>query len=135
MGMGLKGLLGAMALVAVSMAYEPVAVAQDETLPTLQEATLDVYYGDSGDFFKRRSLLNQIKNILGPFPELRLERDSDEINEFFVEISDLQNSSDPTLRVPDLASPYNSSLLLLPTPQSGSRAIGSELLFEQVPLR
>jgi hypothetical protein len=41
----------------------------------------------------------------------------------------LQNTADPTLRVPDLANPYNSSLLTMPSSQVP--LVGTEFIFER----
>jgi hypothetical protein len=44
-----------------------------------------------------------------------------------------QGESDPTIRVPDLANPFNTSLMLLPSTQTGGRVVGTEFIFENRP--
>jgi hypothetical protein len=63
------------------------------------------------------------------FPDRELEWDANATATAFQELMLLQNTADPTLRVPDLANPYNSSLLTMPSSQVP--LVGTEFIFER----
>lgn len=112
-------------------------------LETIPEAFNRAFFQDSGDFYQNRSIQRQISYIIGPglpggagFPELELERDAKRINRLYNELLELQVSSDPVLRTPDLPNPYDTSLRLISGPRRfGTRLEGSEFIFDTVPPR
>ena len=130
---GFYTLLGTLSLVACFAGTAPAASAQQ----TVLEATEDIIERRSGNFFKNRSRFSQINFItgLGGFPDQRLNRDAAALGEAYDELMMLQTQNTATIRVPDLPSPYTSSVQLLPTSQFNSRVIGSELNFEPLPRR
>ena len=84
-----------------------------------------------------RAIWSQIDFMTGwgGFPDQRLHGDSAALSESVEELFVLQTQNTPTMRVPDLANPYTTSVQLLPTSQFNSRVIGSELNFEPLPRR
>jgi hypothetical protein len=145
MGIKLKGLLSAVVMAAASTVIATEASAQQvgEPEPTVLEVLDEISYAHSGDYYRNRTYLRQADYILGfgwfgaaSFPELEGERDAEAIEAAYNELMFLQTRNTPTLRVPDLRSPYNTSVQLLPVSQvGGSRVVGSELNFEPLPRR
>lgn len=100
---------------------EPIA-GESNRLLTLDEAFVQAFFRESGDFYANRQLPGQFKYIFGPgipgragFPDLEIERDAQRINRVYQAALEQQNSSDPVLRTPDLPNPYDTSILRLPT--------------------
>jgi hypothetical protein len=130
MGIQLNHISGlTLALLAAAAVVAPVGSAQDappETIPTAVNGLLSTY---SGDYYRNRGIARQANRIIGfSFPERELDWDADATAAAVRDIWRLQNTVDPTLRVPDLATPFSSSLQTLPTGQAP--AIGSEFIFE-----
>lgn len=134
--------LGA-AAIAATTAWGMPATAQDAprteaaNIPTAME---ELFFGNSGTYFYNRTAWRQANYILGfggldsaAFPEREIEWDAEAIHRAYLYLMNEQNSSDPTIRVPDLYNPYNTSVQLLPTAQYGSRVSGSEFVFERIP--
>ncbi len=117
--------------------YEPIR------LVPVNEAFNRAFFRESGDYYYSRTIPSQIQYIIGPglpgratFPDLVLERDAERINELYNDVLDQQVSSDPVIRTPDLANPFNASLRLQPgAARVGSRVEGSEFIFETLPPR
>ncbi|WP_017298443.1 hypothetical protein [Nodosilinea nodulosa] len=130
MGIQLNHISGlTLALLAMAAVAAPAGHAQDTTPQTIPAAMDDLVTNYSGDFFRNRGIVRQGKRILGlDFPERSLEWDSNATAAAVRDIMALQNTSDPTIRVPDLATPYSSSLLTMPT--SSAPYVGSEFVFE-----
>lgn len=143
--MKLKGLVfGAAVAIATLSAMATRANAQNAAVnePTVLETLDDISTRHSGDYASDRSIFRQTAHIFGfgvpgrtAFPELELDRNSNGLLEAYHELMFLQTRNTPTIRVPDLANPYNTSLQLLPSAQSGVRAVGTELNFEPLPRR
>lgn len=126
----------AMAGVLVSAAVvAPSAIAQEPD--TVLDAVENISRNRSGSFYSHRSIWSQIDFMTGwgGFPDQRLHGDSAALSESVEELFVLQTQNTPTMRVPDLANPYTTSVQLLPTSQFNSRVIGSELNFEPLPRR
>lgn len=138
-------LLGTAVAIASLAALTSAANAQtvsgtDE--PTVLETIDDIIYGDSGDYYENRSLQRQVVHLFGVgvpgrngFPELEIERDAQSLNAAYHELLFLQGQNTATIRVPDLANPYNTSVLLLPASQGRSQVLGTELDFTPLPRR
>lgn len=99
---------------------EPVAGEYNRLL-TLNEAFIQAFFRESGDFYLNRTLPGQFKYIFGPgipgragFPDLEIERDAQRINRLYRIAIEQQTSSDPVLRTPDLPNPFDTSILRLP---------------------
>ncbi|MEM9092728.1 MAG: hypothetical protein AAGC93_28870 [Cyanobacteria bacterium P01_F01_bin.53] len=143
--MEIKGLVfGAAVAIATLSAMTARANAQNATFtePTVLETLDDISTRHSGDYASDRSIFRQTAHFFGlgvpgrtAFPELELDRNSNGLLEAYNELTFLQTRNTPTIRVPDLANPYNTSLQLLPSAQSGVRAVGTELNFEPLPRR
>ncbi|MEM9803775.1 MAG: hypothetical protein AAF959_00725 [Cyanobacteria bacterium P01_D01_bin.56] len=143
--MKLKGLvLGtAVAIAALSvLSNRASAQTADFDEPTVLETLDEISTRNSGDYFSDRSSFRQLAHYFGlglpggsAFPELELDRDAEGIQEAYDELLFLQTQNTATLRVPDLANPYNTSLQLLPSSQPSSRVVGTELNFEPLPRR
>lgn len=112
-------------------------------LETIPEAFNRAFFQESGDFYRNRSIPRQISYIIGPglpwgagFPELELERDAKRISGLYQEVLELQASSGPIIRTPDLPNPFGSSLRIEYAPRRfGSQLEGGEFNFETVPPR
>ncbi|MEY3299637.1 MAG: hypothetical protein RLZZ597_2897 [Cyanobacteriota bacterium] len=123
---GMLGLLAACTVAPAAMAQE----AQPHDLRTLPEAFDDLMSTYSGDFFSNRTISRQAARMGGfGFPERELEWDANATATAFQDLMRLQNTADPTLRVPDLANPYTSSLLTAPSSQMP--LVGTEFVFER----
>ena len=143
--MKLKGLvLGATVAIAAFSAMTSRADAQTANFdePTVLETLDEISRAESGDYSSDRSSFRQTAHYFGlglpgrsAFPELELDRNSDAILEAYNELLLLQTRNTATIRVPDLASPYNTSLQRLPGAQSGNRVVGTELNFQPLPRR
>ncbi|MEL7511149.1 MAG: hypothetical protein AAGM27_03215 [Cyanobacteria bacterium J06554_3] len=127
--LAMAGVLASAAVVA------PSAIAQEPD--TVLEGVENLYRNRSGDFYSHRSIWSQMDSISGwgGYPEQRLHGDSASLAQGIEELFILQTQNTPTIRVPDLANPYTTSVQLLPTSQFNSRVIGSELNFEPLPRR
>lgn len=110
---------------------------QAETVP---EAAERIVVSNSGNFFKDLTLGSQLDLIFGfgslvsgTFPENEIAEDGRLFAVFYNDVLKQQASTTPLIRTPDLNSPFNSSLLT--GPDASSRVVGSELVYERVPLR
>lgn len=132
MAIQFKHISGMLALLA-ACTVSPAAMAQDmqsHDLRTIPEALSDLMSTYSGDFFINRTMGRQGGRMVGfGFPERELEWDANATTTAFQELMRLQNTTDPTLRVPDLANPYTSSLLTMPSSQVP--LVGTEFIFER----
>lgn len=112
--------LAVTALTAGAQAANAQAVVQDRHLqswsdyPTVQEQIEDTFFGASGNYYRNTSLLGTGSTFIGPFPENNIVRDAQATNELINELWAIQNTSDPTIRTIDLATPFDSSVRLLP---------------------
>jgi hypothetical protein len=132
MAIQFKHISGMLALL-TACTVAPAAMAQEtppHELQTIPEALNDLMSTYSGDFFINRTMGRQGGRIVGfGFPDRELEWDANATATAFQELMLLQNTADPTLRVPDLANPYNSSLLTMPSSQVP--LVGTEFIFER----
>ncbi len=139
-------LLGATVAIATlgTLTTAPVKAqtAPDTSEPTVLETIDDITHSESGDYYDNRTLQRQFVHLLGVgvpgrngFPELEIERDAESLNAAYHELLFLQGQNTATIRVPDLANPYNTSLLLLPASQGSSQVVGTELNFAPLPRR
>ncbi|MGB3312190.1 MAG: hypothetical protein WBG32_17915 [Nodosilinea sp.] len=129
MGIQLNHISGLALAVLAAAVITPAGHAQDTAPETIPEAVDSLTTTYSGDYFRNRGITRQAKRIVGlGFPERELEWDADATAAAVQDIMLLQNTSDPTIRVPDLANPYTSSLLTMPT--SSVPYVGSEFIFE-----
>lgn len=160
--MQLTKLLSALVLAAASTGLASGVIAQTTTttpvpisprtlnldappnrLETLPEAFERAFFQESGDFYHNRQIPRQINYIIGVgapwgagFPDLELERDAKRITNLYRELMEIQVSSDPVIRTPDLPNPFNSSVRLQSAPpRFGTRLEGSEFIYETVPPR
>jgi hypothetical protein len=93
----------------------------NDSIETIPEAFDRAFFNRSGDLYENSSIGRQIEFILNfrGFPDGEIERDAKTTEILYREFFNQQAISDPYLRTPDLANPYNSSLLLnsgIPTP-------------------
>ncbi len=143
--MKFKGLvLGTVVAIATLSAMATRANAQTASFdePTVLETMDDVLTAESGDYSSDRSSFRQTAHYFGlgvpgrsAFPELELDRNSDAILEAYNELMLLQTQNTATIRVPDLASPYSTSLQRMPGAQARTRVVGTELNFAPLPRR
>ncbi|PSN11939.1 hypothetical protein C7293_22340 [filamentous cyanobacterium CCT1] len=130
MGIQLNHISGLTLALLTTAVVAPAAIAQDTVSETIPEALDSLTTTYSGDYFRNRGIVRQGKRIIGlDFPERAIEWDANATSAAVRDILLLQNTSDPTIRVPDLANPYSSSLLT--SPSSSNPYVGSEFIFEQ----
>lgn len=140
MGKKLIGLLGGAVAIAATAFIGSEAKAQ-QTVYVEPDTVLEIFnrvvYQHSGDYYHGRTFAGQLSYMFGPFPELTMDRDAQATEETYNELMFLQNHSTEIVRVPDLRSPYNTSVQLLPLSQvtgmGGSRLVNVELDFEPLP--
>ncbi|MEO0869893.1 MAG: hypothetical protein AAFY17_15945 [Cyanobacteria bacterium J06642_11] len=142
--MNLKGLvLGTTVAIAAlsTLGLRANAQSTDFDEPTVLETLNELDSQHSGTYYKDRNSFRQFAHYFGlglpgrsAFPELELDRNAEGISEAYKELMQLQTLNTPTIRVPDVVNPYNTSLQMLPSSQSG-RVVGSELNFEPLPRR
>ncbi len=130
MGIQLNHISGlTLALLAAAAVIAPVGHSQETSPQTVPDALDELTTTYSGDYFRNRGITRQAKRIVGlSFPERELEWDSNATAEAVRDLLLLQAAADPTLRVPDLATPFTTSLLTMPS--SSRPSVGSEFIFE-----
>ena len=119
--------VSAVAIASVARADEPPTTSS----AYIPEAANEIFFGNSPSFNQRRSLGGQLSTMfgVGGFPEQNIMQDGYDVFNAYNYLLELQTQSDPTLRVPDLMNPYNTSVQFLPTNGSGVVS-GSEFIFE-----
>ncbi len=112
------------------------SVQADEPAPSesayIPRAMNEIFHTDSGTFLNIRSTSGQLSTMfgVGGFPEQNIKDDSFAVHDTYVYLLDQQTRTDPTIRVPDLLNPYNTSVQLLPSGVSTGAISGSEFVFE-----
>ncbi|MGF1519800.1 MAG: hypothetical protein ACFCVB_18630 [Nodosilinea sp.] len=130
MGIQLNHISGiTLALLAAAAVIAPVGHSQETSPQTVPDALDELMTTYSGDYFRNRGITRQAKRIVGlSFPERELDWDSNATAAAVRDLWMLQSAADPTLRVPDMASPFTTSLLTMPS--SSRPSVGSEFIFE-----
>jgi hypothetical protein len=151
--MWLKRLWGVIALSTITMTIAPGAITlkamADEV--ELEETRLygipaevlrDQAFRTSPDGFEAFTLKEQWRVMFGTgenkpigrgqYPEIAIERDLAYVNAFWQDMMVQQTMGDPTIRVPDVVNPFNTSLMLMPSSQFNSRVLGSEFVYERL---
>jgi hypothetical protein len=118
------------------MAITSVAQAQD-TPPTSNSAYVptavnEIFFGNTGSYNINRSTGGELSTLfgVGGFPENDIKQDAYDVFEAYNYLLFLQSRTDPTIRVPDLVNPYQTSVQLLPSGSSAGMVSGSEFIFE-----
>lgn len=138
MGLNLRGWISVLTFVAAS-SHASVVVAQEpetsqlsvtKTLPELYD---QFFRGKAGSYFKSRSLGDQLNLILGfeGFPENRLRRDFKKLGQFHKNALEQQSMSDPIIRTPDLANPFDESLLTLSDQEPVREPVPEVIIIEE----
>lgn len=128
MAIRLKHISGTLGILAMMALATPAALAQEtpETIPDAFDRLMSTY---SDNFFGNRTPQRQTARMFGfGFPERELDWDAHATAAATRDLWLLQGTVDPTLRVPDLVSPYSSSLLTMPSSQVPT--VGTEFIFE-----
>ncbi|MFZ9737839.1 MAG: hypothetical protein ACO3EZ_07520 [Prochlorotrichaceae cyanobacterium] len=136
--------LGTIALVSsLSVLGGSTAAQAEETIKVYAnpaEALEMGYFQNGKNSYDSMSLLGQWLGISGAsafprgsYPEISIERDNRIVNAVYQDVLMQQTMNDPFIRVPDLPSPYNTSLMTLPSLQTG-RVIGTELVYDRRPM-
>lgn len=124
------GITAAIATTLVTAATAPAQEPPISTSADVPTAVNEIFFNRSGPFSRNRTFLNTDFILgVGGFPEQRVRADADAISAVSLFLQQDQATSDPTIRVPDLANPYNTSVRFLPSLSSGGRS-GSEFIFE-----
>lgn len=116
MRLHVKTAIGALALLGASLVVAPEALAQRQT-PSINDQFERAFFRSSGTFYQNRSIFSQIGFYLLPFtyPERQAARDAQRVNRLYRSVMEVQHSSDPIIRTPDLTNPFNESLQTMPT--------------------
>lgn len=124
------------ATVAVASAIAIASTAQADEPPTAESAYIprainEIFFSYGGSFNINRSTGGQLGTMfgIGDFPEQAIMNDGYAIHDTYVYLLEQQTRTDPTLRVPDLANPYATSVQFLPGGSEGAVS-GSEFIFE-----
>lgn len=130
---------GLLTLVGVALAVP--AVRAEEQLEfyriryvTIPDAINTEFFRASKDFFGNATLLEQTAQLFWDYPENQIVRDSRRVARLHQELWLQQSSSDPLIRTLDADNPFSTSIRLSPE-LGGARILGSELVFERIPLR
>ncbi|WP_254566534.1 hypothetical protein [Oscillatoria sp. HE19RPO] len=93
----------------------PEALAQSQPR-NIAEQFDRAFFRSSDTFYQNRSIFDPISFYLLPmtYPERQVEWDAERINKLYHAVMELQTSSEPVLRTPDLPNPFDESLLTLP---------------------
>jgi hypothetical protein len=133
MSIHLKNALAALTLATGTLVFTSgAALAQraDFTLeenPTIFEAFEDAYFSHDRDFYRNRSLIRQVGLFFGlSYPENEIYRDGRAVNDLFNELYEIQASTTPLIRTPDLVNPYDTSLLTQPVAEEPQRDVRRE---------
>lgn len=132
-------IVGLLTLLGVALAAP--AVRAEEQLEfyriryvTIPDAINTEFFRDSKDIFGSATLLEQTAKLFWDYPENQILRDSHRVARLHQEILLQQTSSDPLIRTLDADNPFSTSIRLSPE-LGGARILGSELVFERIPLR
>jgi ABC-type sugar transport system substrate-binding protein len=120
-----------LSLLAAAAASCPTGFAQDaeNSIITIPDAIDGQFSQSSGTFFENRSIGRQAGRMFGfGYPEREIDWDAATLAESVDTLFLLQNTVDPTIRVPDLANPYTTTLLTMPS--GTAPTVGSEFIFE-----
>lgn len=103
---------------------------------TIPEAFERALTRNSSFYQENRRIYRQVKRNfgLGGYQERAIARDAALVSELYDIVLDQQTRSDPFIRTLDLPNPFDTSLRQLPSTLPGSRVVGSELVFERLPL-
>jgi hypothetical protein len=131
MGIQLNHISGAtLSLLAVAAIAAPVGLAQEAPPQTIPQAFDGLTTNYSGNFFRNRTISRQAARIVGlGFPENEITWDANATATAMRDLMRLQNTIDPAIRVPDMSSPFNTSLLTMPSSQFPT--VGTEFIFER----
>jgi hypothetical protein len=134
MNLRFRSLTGVLVLVA-SAAVFPLAVTaqprsstQASGYETLPQVFNQAYFTNDPNFFKDQSVVRELDLIFGfrdSFLENEIRRDAELVDFVYKSSLNQQVSSGSIIRTPDLANPYNTSLLQSPAlnPQSSSQTL------------
>ena len=135
--------LTAMTIVAV-MGFTSQAQANEDAdmfFGTAADALDHGYFQNAKSSLESMTLLRQgyvmfgtLRWLRGYYPENAIEQDTRNVSAIYEDVMAQQATNDPYLRVADLPNPYNSSLMTLPSLQTG-RVVGTELVYERLPQR
>ncbi|MEO0987032.1 MAG: hypothetical protein AAFY20_15975 [Cyanobacteria bacterium J06639_14] len=128
-----RSLSATTAIAASVLAFAAAAPAQPgASSAQIPEAIEEIYFGNTGPYSNNRSVFSYVNLIIGSggFPERRVMRDSRAVSEAAHFLMDEQATTTPTIRVPDLFNPYNTSVQFLPAGQPSVILSGSEFIFE-----
>ncbi len=130
MGIQLNHISGlTLALLTAAALGAPAGHSQETSTQTIPEAFDALTSAYSGTYFENRTIGGQLGSMFGfNYPERGLDWDGAATGTATRNMFLLQGTLDPTIRVPDLATPYATSLLTMPTSQSPY--VGTEFIFE-----
>jgi hypothetical protein len=99
----------------------------------------NAFFRHDPNFYDNGSLKRQVDSLVGPrghfqttFPENEIAKDAELVNTVYRDMLAQQSTNDPYLRVPDLPTPYDTSLLMSPRFNANKLQVGTEYRFETV---
>lgn len=139
-----KSVFGVMVLILAPGIIVPAAMAEEDEFPVLYRSPAEFLVDQSYDEIPRAvdgvTSLEQLRIIFGVFElprgdygEISIERDLRRSTAIWQDMLEQQTMHDQTIRVFDLDNPYTTSIRSLPASQTGSRVVGSELVYERLP--
>jgi hypothetical protein len=139
MGVRMTNRLNALLLAAVSttfVATAHTAQAQEvfQVRNPIPNAMDDAFYDHTKSLLQTNPATRARENILGVlyYPENAVVRDANSIARLYHYLYEQQTSTDPTIRTTDLASPFNSSVLTMPTTKA-SRSPNGDFVYDRTP--
>jgi hypothetical protein len=145
MRMQFTNLMGALVLAGTASMFASCAIAQEAELtpvvvpasantPSIPEAFDRAATRSSGNVYTNVTFRRQLELILGfgtsslnSFADNEALRDARRVEILYKEVLEQQSASDPVLRTPDLANPFNTTLRSL---RSNNGISGSEFIVE-----
>ena len=124
MGIGYKGTIIGLAIIALSTVAASAAIAQETfdnpttgVVNNIPDQLDQVQFSNDRDFFRNRSIPRQVSTFFGPgilvrnsFPDNEIARDGKAIYEFYQDLISRQMSSRAVVRTPDLPTQFNQSI-------------------------
>ncbi|NJP10651.1 MAG: hypothetical protein HC866_15225 [Leptolyngbyaceae cyanobacterium RU_5_1] len=76
----------------------------------------DAFFSHDRTYYRNRTIPGRIKFLIGPFPEVEMEKDGRDVNKLYREVLHRQMNAGPIIRTLDLPTPFPFSLRTLPPP-------------------
>jgi hypothetical protein len=139
MGVKMTNRLNALLLATVSatlVATAHAAQAQEvfQVRNPIPSAMDDAFFDHTKSLLQANPATRGRENVFGVlyYPENAIARDANSIVRLYHYLYEQQVATDPTIRTADLASPFNSSILTMPTTRAGRNPNG-DFVYDRTP--